>query len=265
MMVTARDIVLRLPDADDERIRLELSGNLCRCTGYVGIVRAISRVLRDRPSMAPPQRTALPAARFAAPAEQVMAAPASAPVPPAVLPGDRLTQRIRLGLPLETVWRAIEDAALVAGCVPGARIVSQEGGRIRGEILASLGPIRARFTGEAAIAYDPAAHAGHLSGEGRDAATSTRLSGEATFRVTEDGPNASAIELEIAYALRGALAQFGRGPIVQVFARELAETTGRNLEARLRGEKADAAPQTLGVFSLMLRAAWHRLRRVLSR
>ncbi len=48
MLVTARDIVIRLPDADQARIRTELSGNLCRCTGYVGIVRAISRVLDER-------------------------------------------------------------------------------------------------------------------------------------------------------------------------------------------------------------------------
>jgi aerobic carbon-monoxide dehydrogenase small subunit len=48
MLVTARDIVLRLPDADAARIREELSGNLCRCTGYVGIVRAIGRVLAAR-------------------------------------------------------------------------------------------------------------------------------------------------------------------------------------------------------------------------
>jgi carbon-monoxide dehydrogenase small subunit len=48
MLVTARDIVLRLPQADDARIREELSGNLCRCTGYVGIVRAIRRVLDAR-------------------------------------------------------------------------------------------------------------------------------------------------------------------------------------------------------------------------
>ena len=45
MLATARDIVTRLPAADDDRIRLELSGNLCRCTGYAGIVRAIRRVL----------------------------------------------------------------------------------------------------------------------------------------------------------------------------------------------------------------------------
>ena len=48
MLITARDIVIRLPDAMPARIRTELSGNLCRCTGYVGIVRAISRVLEER-------------------------------------------------------------------------------------------------------------------------------------------------------------------------------------------------------------------------
>jgi carbon-monoxide dehydrogenase small subunit len=48
MLATARDIVTRLSDADDARIRLELSGNLCRCTGYVGLVRAVRRVLDAR-------------------------------------------------------------------------------------------------------------------------------------------------------------------------------------------------------------------------
>ena len=52
MLVTARYIVMRLPhlvkDADEARIRIELAGNLCRCTGYQGIVRAIQRVLRER-------------------------------------------------------------------------------------------------------------------------------------------------------------------------------------------------------------------------
>lgn len=50
MLVTARDIVTRLPDADEARIREELSGNLCRCTGYVGIVRAIVSVMAARKS-----------------------------------------------------------------------------------------------------------------------------------------------------------------------------------------------------------------------
>ena len=48
MLMTARDIVTRLPDATEPRVREELAGNLCRCTGYVGIVRAILRVLAER-------------------------------------------------------------------------------------------------------------------------------------------------------------------------------------------------------------------------
>jgi aerobic carbon-monoxide dehydrogenase small subunit len=48
MLISALDVVKRLPHADDARVRLEMSGNLCRCTGYVGIVRAIRRVLDDR-------------------------------------------------------------------------------------------------------------------------------------------------------------------------------------------------------------------------
>jgi aerobic carbon-monoxide dehydrogenase small subunit len=263
MLVTARDVVLRLPDADEARIRLELAGNLCRCTGYVGIVRAIQRVLAARPEIATPERPALSQGRFTA-AEPV-AAVASASPRELATPGDRLTQSLRLSSPRDAVWRAIRDPVLVAGCVPGARILSQENGRIRGELLASLGPIRARFTGDAVVTYDATAYAGRLTGEGRDTATGTRLTGEATFVVREDGPSASTIDLAIAYALRGPLAQFGRGPIVQVFARELAESTGRNLEARLRGETAAAQPERLGGGALMLRAMWRWLRGLLRR
>ena len=31
------------PDPTDEEIREGLSGNLCRCTGYQGIIRAVRR------------------------------------------------------------------------------------------------------------------------------------------------------------------------------------------------------------------------------
>jgi carbon-monoxide dehydrogenase small subunit len=54
MLIVARDIVRRLPDADEARVREELSGNLCRCTGYRGIVRAVLAVLASqRASRAP--------------------------------------------------------------------------------------------------------------------------------------------------------------------------------------------------------------------
>jgi len=36
------------PDASDEEIREALAGNLCRCTGYEGIVAAVRQAVRER-------------------------------------------------------------------------------------------------------------------------------------------------------------------------------------------------------------------------
>ena len=41
MLITSRDIVLRGIPADAGAIRRALGGNVCRCTGYMGIVNAI--------------------------------------------------------------------------------------------------------------------------------------------------------------------------------------------------------------------------------
>jgi len=59
MLASARDIVLRVPDADERRVRVELSGNLCRCTGYQGIVAAVMAVLEDLRRVAVPEVQAL--------------------------------------------------------------------------------------------------------------------------------------------------------------------------------------------------------------
>ncbi len=40
-ITTAHALLSSEPDADEERIRDALSGNLCRCTGYVPIIEAV--------------------------------------------------------------------------------------------------------------------------------------------------------------------------------------------------------------------------------
>jgi len=41
MLIMARDILSRHRKPDERTIRHELSGQICRCTGYTGIVNAI--------------------------------------------------------------------------------------------------------------------------------------------------------------------------------------------------------------------------------
>ena len=43
MVLSAIDLVKRHPDADERTIRAELEGNLCRCTGYQNIVKAVKQ------------------------------------------------------------------------------------------------------------------------------------------------------------------------------------------------------------------------------
>ena len=254
MLVTARDIVLRLPHADEARIRLELAGNLCRCTGYAGIVRAIIRVLaeplmlqQEAPKPLPP--LTVTAHRSQAPAPQLQDAPG-------------LTQTIRIALPLATVWSAVQDVHLVSDCVPGARLLSVEGDQLRGEVRASLGPIETQFTGEGRVAFTAADHSAEITGDGRDSRSGTRLSGRATVRLRELDATATIAESTIEYTLRGPLAQFARGSVVQEFAAAIATTFAANLEARLTGKAAPTAAR-LSITTFMLRALWRRLRAVL--
>jgi aerobic carbon-monoxide dehydrogenase small subunit len=41
MLITARALLDRIPDPDEETIRQAISGQICRCTGYTTIVRSI--------------------------------------------------------------------------------------------------------------------------------------------------------------------------------------------------------------------------------
>jgi aerobic carbon-monoxide dehydrogenase small subunit len=44
MLMSAWHIVEKFPGLDEAGVRRELAGNLCRCTGYQGIVKAVTNV-----------------------------------------------------------------------------------------------------------------------------------------------------------------------------------------------------------------------------
>jgi carbon-monoxide dehydrogenase small subunit len=48
MLMTITDLLRKYPLATDDQIRAGLSGNLCRCTGYEHIVRAVQALVRQR-------------------------------------------------------------------------------------------------------------------------------------------------------------------------------------------------------------------------
>jgi carbon-monoxide dehydrogenase small subunit len=65
-IMTAVSLLAENPKPSDDEIRRGLEGNLCRCTGYTNIVKAVQRA-----SQATVARQTVPAAAGAAPAERV--------------------------------------------------------------------------------------------------------------------------------------------------------------------------------------------------
>ena len=53
MLMTATDLMRKYPLASDDEIREGLSGNLCRCTGYEHIVRAVRAAVARAKDQAP--------------------------------------------------------------------------------------------------------------------------------------------------------------------------------------------------------------------
>ncbi len=47
MLISATALLTANPNPSEDEIRIGLSGNLCRCTGYEGIVRAVQQVAQQ--------------------------------------------------------------------------------------------------------------------------------------------------------------------------------------------------------------------------
>jgi aerobic carbon-monoxide dehydrogenase small subunit len=287
MLVTARDIVARVPEADDARVRLELSGNLCRCTGYVGIVRAVNRVLREsregafaaQPLLSMPlgpvgARVARSALDRSSTKAASVARGDEGGLAHGVLglagrqPNIEVRQSFEVSCPPGEVWKFFSNIEQVARCLPGASLTRPpDGNKVNGSFSAKLGPMTTTFTGAARIVRDDDNLRGVVLGAGNDRLSGSRAVGEIEYRLLPEGTG-TRVELMIRVLLVGPLAQFGRSGIVEDIVARVAQAFARNLEARLTGSVSELEMQTsapLAAGSLLRQALAARLRAVLAR
>ena len=238
MLIAARDLVMRVPDADEARVRVEMSGNLCRCTGYRGIVRAILGVLELRrvandPSIEPAASVA-PAAftpfEAAAPSP---AAVSAAPAAAAGKPGTVIEDEFTVDHPLARVWDIFGDMPAVAVCLPGAEISEHTPTALKGKINTRFGPMNASFAGSAALERDEPAKRGAIRGNGTDSLSGSRARGDISYQLFDAGSGRTRVAVAIDYSLQGPLAQFSRGGLVKEFVKKMVADFAANLNARL--------------------------------
>ncbi|MBC7202200.1 MAG: 2Fe-2S iron-sulfur cluster binding domain-containing protein [Pusillimonas sp.] len=293
MLATSRDIVLRLPDADEERVRIELSGNICRCTGYQGITVAVLSVLkyfRDEPNeQVQAMRCAAEQGKAALPPEAEMpkafsgfeaksiqreagavagnaAAPAVDVASGTSSPGKGTSVKggFDVDFPAQKVWEFMSDLKAVAACLPGAVIESQEGNEVKGRIAIKFGPMNAAFKGTATLERDQANMSAVLRGSGQDSLSQSRAKGDVSYRVTSVADNRSRVDVDLLYSLQGPLAQFSRSGLVQDFVKRMIADFGGNVSLRLsQPEGADAPlPQAeFSPFKMFMGVLWARIKR----
>jgi carbon-monoxide dehydrogenase small subunit len=274
MLVSARDLVKRLPDADEKQIRIGMSGNLCRCTGYVGIVRAVQSVITERRArdIAPEpdggrkvlgpagsgHKTCVSSQQFT-PAKPTVQAPSEAVAPleiPDFAPSTTLDQQFTVAHPPAKVFTLFDDIAVVASCLPGATLTgTPRPERVEGAIRVKIGPISANFKGAARVKRDEMNLSGRILGIGNDQRSRSSTQGEIRYRlVPQNDGAATRVELTIGYSLTGMLAQVGRSGLVRDLAARLVAEFAGNLDRRLSGDGASApsAAADLNGVSLVL-------------
>jgi aerobic carbon-monoxide dehydrogenase small subunit len=286
MLIAARDLVLRLPAADEREIRIGMSGNLCRCTGYVGIIRAIHAVIDARrargvAAIAGAGRQVLGPVGSGhgaeTPAEQAAEAPAQTGPAlasdattsiPDFKPETVIARDFIVAHPPQRVFDFFGDIPAVAACLPGASVSKSSGpDRAEGEIRVKLGPISASFAGSARIERDPASLSGRIVGAGHDRRSRSSTQGEIRYRlVPVDEGAATRVAFSIGYSLRGMLAQFARPGLVRDLVERMTADFARNLERTLAGASSgDHASGELNGFAVLADVLRRRVRHIFRR
>jgi aerobic carbon-monoxide dehydrogenase small subunit len=259
MLISARDLVLRLDEPDERTIRVGLSGNLCRCTGYVGIVRAVRSVIEDRrkrgirpvPGAGRAQLGPAGSGNGASIGRSEMAGrlnrqPVNVEVQESAgskaaiadfVPDKVFEERFTITAPPDKVFAMFGDIKKIAACLPGVALTGEPTPeRVEGQIRVKLGPISASFRGVARIERDGSTMSGRIVGRGNDQRSRSSTQGEIRYRLVPiDAGAATRVELAIGYSLQGILAQIAREGLVRDLAAPLTADFARNLELQLSG------------------------------
>ncbi len=264
---------------DEDTLAEDMSGVLCRCTGYRGILAAVTDVAAAYPDGIPAPRAAVPAALVgrvggvsasAAPtadeAEEAPEAPADVTIPSGP-PTVTVEVESVLESSVDDVWAVLADFERLAACLPGAEMTADLGGdRYRGAAKVALGPVSLAFDGLAhVVEHDPDEHVMRVLAQGADRGGSST---QAVIRLAAaslpDGGTTLRAGADV--HLSGRIAQFGRALAGDVSRRLFEQFAAAVDEAARTGEapRPSSGPSplrlVLDAIRARLRGMWRRRR-----
>jgi len=146
----------------------------------------------------------------------------------------RIENAFDVPAPVDEAWRLLNDVPAVVPCMPGAELVEVAGENAwKAKLHVKLGPIALQFLADVTREQvDEGAHRAVLAVKAREA--KGRGSAEATIESSlAAGGSGTRVALATELALRGAVAQYGRGVVADVAGRltaQFADCIARKLE-----------------------------------
>ena len=139
--------------------------------------------------------------------------------------------------PIDVAWQTLTDLARIAPCLPGATLTSIEGDIYKGHVTVKVGPIVAKFGGQAIFQErNGTAHRAVLKGEGRDATGKGNASAIITAQLEVVDADTTRCTVNTDLTITGKIAQFGRGALADVSDKLLKQFV-INLEATVLGQE----------------------------
>jgi carbon monoxide dehydrogenase subunit G len=119
--------------------------------------------------------------------------------------------------PIDVAWATLTDLARIAPCLPGATLTSVEGDIYKGHVTVKVGPIVAKFGGQAIFQErNDTEHRAVLKGEGRDSTGKGNASAIITAQLEVVDANTTRCTVTTDLTITGKIAQFGRGALADV-------------------------------------------------
>lgn len=154
----------------------------------------------------------------------------------------QLTHHFNVPVSVEIAWAALNDLERVAGCFPGASLMSFDGERFEGTCKVKLGPISMSYKGTGQfVERDEQVKRAVIEAKGKDSRGNGAASVVVTAILVPTADDGAAVEVLTDLNITGRAAQFGRPVMQEVSDRILTEFAAR-LEADLRdcdGLRAD--------------------------
>ena len=160
----------------------------------------------------------------------------------------RIENDMHVSASMEEAWALLTDIPAIAPCLPGAKLIDQDGDTYEGTMKVKVGPIVAEYSGTATVVeMNETDRTVKLTASGRDKRGAGNASADIFASMVEaDGGTTVSIATDLKVA--GKVAQFGRGAMADI-SKKLLGQFAECIEAKLQQadvvDEAETEPETV--------------------